>query len=308
MVAKWRGVFPATTTQFDADESLNVEATQRVIAGLIADGVHGVICLGTVGENCSLAEEEKRYVMAAAKEVASGRVPVLAGVAECTTARAIEFVRAAERIGVDGLMVLPGMVYKSGSRETLHHFRTVAAATGLPIMIYNNPVSYGVDVTVPMFSQLADLPNVVAIKESSADTRRLVDLRNAYGERFTLFAGVDDIALECLSLGADGWVSGLTNAFPRESITLFELAKSGRYADALAIYRWFMPLLHLDSRTTLVQCIKLVEQLLGRGSEHVRAPRLSLDGAEREEIESMVAEAQARRPALQAIMERRISA
>lgn len=298
MAVQWSGVFPATTTQFEEDESLDLEATQRVIAGLLGDGVHGIICLGTVGENCSLAEEEKRYVMAAAKEVVRGRVPVLAGVAECTTRKAVEFAQMAERIGIDGLMVLPGMVYRSSPRETLHHFRTVAAATSLPIMIYNNPVTYHIDVTVAMFEQLAGIGNIVAIKESSEDTRRLTDLRNAYGNRFALFAGVDDIALESLWLGADGWVSGLTNAFPRESIALYNLAKSGRHAEALEIYRWFMPLLHLDTRPTLVQCIKLTEQLLARGSERVRAPRLPLQAEERREIERIVAEAQARRPVL----------
>lgn len=233
-----------------------------------------------------------------------GRVPVLAGVAECTTKKAVEFARAAERIGIDGLMLPPGMIYRSVPRETLHHFRTVAASTALPIMIYNNPVSYVIDVTVPMFEQLTSVANVVAIKESSEDTRRLTDLRNAYGERFALFAGVDDIALESLCVGADGWVSGLTNAFPRESIALYELAKAGRYAEALAIYRWFMPLLHLDTRPTLVQCIKFTEQLVARGSETVRAPRLVLEGEERREVERLVAEAQRRQPTLLTVAER----
>lgn len=301
MTAKWSGVFPATTTQFDGDESLNLDATQRVIAGLVADGVHGIICLGTVGENCSLTEAEKRNVLTAAREVVDGRVPLLSGVAECTTREAVEFTRAAEKIGIDGLMVLPGMIYRSAPRETLRHFCTVAESTSLPIMIYNNPVSYTVDVTVPMFEQLAGIRNIVAIKESSEDTRRLTDLRNAYGDRFTLFAGVDDIALESLCLGADGWISGLTNAFPQESIALYELAKAGRYTEALEIYRWFMPLLHLDTRSTLVQCIKLTEQLLARGSENVRAPRLALEGEERREIERLVADAQARRPMLRGL-------
>ena len=203
---------------------------------------------------------------------------MLSGVAEYTTALAADYARDAEKAGIDGLMLLPAMVYKSNRRETLHHYRTVAQATGLPIMVYNNPVSYGVDITVDMFGELADLPNIVAIKESSEDTRRLTDLQRAHGDRFVLFAGVDDIVLECLMLGASGWVSGLTNAFPRESVALFALAKAGRYAEALAIYRWFMPLLHLDTIPTLVQCIKLAEQLMGRGSEMVRAPRLCLDG------------------------------
>jgi 4-hydroxy-tetrahydrodipicolinate synthase len=295
---KWSGVFPATTTQFTRDERLDVAATQKVVAALIDDGVDGVICMGTVGENCSLSGDEKRAVMAAIREAAAGRVPVLSGVAENTTALASQYARDAEKIGIDGLMLLPAMVYKSNRRETLRHYRSVAEATGLPIMVYNNPVSYGVDITVEMFGELADLSNIVAIKESSEDTRRLTDLRRAHGERFVLFAGVDDIVLECLMLGAGGWVSGLTNAFPRESVALFALAKAGRYAEALAIYRWFMPLLHLDTIPTLVQCIKLAEQIMGRGSEMVRAPRLCLEGSERAWVEALVSEAVATRPTL----------
>jgi 1-pyrroline-4-hydroxy-2-carboxylate deaminase len=297
---QWVGVFPATTTQFARDERLDVRGTQQVVDALITDGVNGIICMGTVGENCSLTGEEKRTVLTAVKEVTRGRVPVLTGVAEYTTALAVGYARDAEKIGADGLMVLPAMVYKSNRRETIRHFRTVAQATPLPIMVYNNPVSYGVDVTVEMFSELADLKNIVAIKESSEDTRRLTDLRNEFGDRFTLFAGVDDVALESLMLGAQGWVSGLTNAFPRESVALFALARAGRYEEALSIYRWFMPLLHLDTIPTLVQCIKLAEQLMGRGSEMVRAPRLCLEGEERAHVERLVSEAKATRPKLPA--------
>jgi 1-pyrroline-4-hydroxy-2-carboxylate deaminase len=294
----WSGVFPATTTQFARDEALDVAATQKVVAALIDDGVDGVICMGTVGENCSLNAAEKRTVMAAIKEVAGGRVPVLSGVAEYTTALAAQYARDAEKAGIDGLMLLPAMVYKSNRRETLHHYRLVAQSTALPIMVYNNPVSYGVDITVEMFGELADLSNIVAIKESSEDTRRLTELRRAHGDRYVLFGGVDDIVLESLMLGATGWVSGLTNAFPRESVALFALAKAGRYAEALAIYRWFMPLLRLDTIPTLVQCIKLAEQLMGRGSEMVRAPRLCLEGAERTWVETLVREAVGTRPKL----------
>lgn len=272
----WAGVFPATTTQFGGDATLDVRASQNVVDALIRDGVNGIICMGTVGENCSLTAQEKRTLLAAVREVVNGRVPLLSGVAECTTALAVQFARDAERAGVDGLLVLPGMVYKSNRRETIQHYRSVARSTGLPIMIYNNPIAYGVDISVEMFQELVDLPNLVAIKESSEDTRRLTDLRRAYGERFTLFAGVDDVVLESLMLGAQGWVSGLTNAFPRESVALYALARAGRYSEVLAIYQWFMPLLHLDTIPTLVQCIKLAEALMGRGSEMVRAPRLCL--------------------------------
>jgi 4-hydroxy-tetrahydrodipicolinate synthase len=297
---QWQGVFPATTTQFGRDESLDVGATQKVVNALIEDGVDGIICMGTVGENCSLTAQEKRTVLAAVKEVTAGRVPVLSGVAEYTTALAAQFAKDAERAGIDGLMVLPAMVYKSNRRETLAHFRAVSAATALPIMIYNNPISYGVDVTVDMWADLAGVRNIVAIKESSEDTRRIIDIQREYGDRFVLFAGVDDIVLESLMLGATGWVSGLTNAFPRESVALFSLARAGRYAEARELYRWFMPLLHLDTVPTLVQCIKLVEQLLGRGSEMVRAPRLPLEGEERAHVERVVKEALASRPKLPA--------
>jgi 4-hydroxy-tetrahydrodipicolinate synthase len=298
-MTNWSGVFPATTTQFTRDERLDIAATQKVVAALIDDGVDGIICMGTVGENCSLGADEKRALMSAIREVAAGRVPVLSGVAENTTALAAAYARDAEKIGIDGLMVLPAMVYKSNRRETLHHYRNVARATALPIMVYNNPVSYGVDITVEMFGELADLTNIVAIKESSEDTRRLTELRRAHGERFVLFGGVDDIVLESLMLGATGWVSGLTNAFPRESVALFALARAGRYAEALAIYRWFMPLLRLDTIPTLVQCIKLAEQLMGRGSEMVRSPRLCLEGAERAWVEGLVRDALENRPSLQ---------
>jgi 1-pyrroline-4-hydroxy-2-carboxylate deaminase len=295
---QWRGVFPATTTQFGGDESLDVRATQKVVDALIKDGVDGIICMGTVGENCSLTMQEKRTVLAAVKEVTAGRVPVLSGVAEYTTSLAVQFAKDAEKAGIDGLMVLPAMVYKANRRELLAHFRTVAAATSLPIMIYNNPISYGVDVTVEMWADLADVENIIALKESSEDTRRVVDIQREYGDRFIVFAGVDDVALESLMLGARGWVSGLTNAFPRESVALFALAEAGRYAEARELYSWFMPLLHLDTVPTLVQCIKLAEQLVGRGSEMVRAPRLRLEGEERAHVERVVREALAKQPKL----------
>ena len=297
---QWSGVFPATTTQFAKDERLDIAATQDVVNALIEDGVDGIICMGTVGENCSLRADEKRALLAALKEVVAGRVPLLSGVAEYSPPLAAQYARDAEAIGIDGLLVLPAMVYKATQREAVRHFRTVAEATGLPIMIYNNPVSYGVDLSVESYADLADLKNVVAIKESSEDTRRITDLSATYGDRFTLFAGVDDVVLESLMLGAQGWVSGLTNAFPRESVALYVLAKAGRYAEALAIYRWFMPLLHLDTIPTLVQCIKLAEQIMGRGSETVRAPRLPLMGEERTQVEQLVRHAVATRPKLPA--------
>jgi 4-hydroxy-tetrahydrodipicolinate synthase len=223
-------------------------------------------------------------------------VPVLSGVAEYTTALACRFAQDAQRIGVDGLMVLPGMVYKSDGRETVQHFRTVARASELPIMCYNNPVSYGVDITPEMFAELADQPTLVAIKESSEDVRRITDLRNAVGDRYILFCGVDDLVLESLLLGAEGWVSGLVNAFPHENRLLWDLATAGRYDEAVQVYRWYTPLLHLDTHVKLVQYIKLAVAECGLGSEMVRAPRLPLEGDERERVLAVIRHGIATRP------------
>jgi 4-hydroxy-tetrahydrodipicolinate synthase len=303
MTIGWRGVFPAVTTQFAPDLGVDLNATRQVMGRLIAEGISGLIVCGTVGENTSLGAEEKRSVVALAKETAAGKVPVIAGVAEATTAEACRFARDSRRIGIDGLMVLPAMVYNAKPRETLAHFRAVAAASDLPIMLYNNPPVYRVDVTPAMVAGLADVATIVAIKESAGDTRRYVDIRNAAGDRFTLFCGLDDVVLESVMLGCVGWVSGLSNVFPRECNRLFDLAMAGRFAEARAIYEWIMPLLHLDARSDLVQCIKLCEQIAGRGSERVRPPRLTLEGAERAHVEQLMRAAEAARPKLQAAAE-----
>jgi dihydrodipicolinate synthase/N-acetylneuraminate lyase len=296
MTTSWHGIFPAATTQFRSNGELDIPATLGCLDRLLESGVDGLIMLGTVGENCSLEYSEKLDVLRATVEHIGPRVPVLTGVAEYTTSLACRFAADAERAGVDGLMVLPAMVYKSDSRETVAHFRTVARASDLPIMVYNNPVSYHVDLTPAMFVDLADEPKFVAIKESSENVRRITDLRNSCGDRFTLFCGVDDLVLESLVLGADGWVSGLVNAFPAESRKLWDLAKSGRWEEAREIYRWFTPLLHLDTHVKLVQYIKLVMQECGIGSEHVRPPRLPLAGEERERIIRLAREAMTTSP------------
>ena len=288
MPCDWSGVYPAATTQFDADLEVDLPATRRMQKALLREGVHGLVLMGTVGEGNSLSAAEKRAVLAGAVEVAEGRVPVIAGVSELTTAAAVAFARDAERIGAAGLMLLPAMVYVPTPAELEYHFRSVAAATGLPIMLYNNPPSYRVNIDIGTLSRLADVPNIVAMKESSPDPRRFTDIHNALGERFVLFAGLDDVVFEALALGAKGWVSGLTNAFPRESIDLYESVIKGDLARARAIYRWFMPLLHLDAEHDLVQSIKLAEQLLGRGTERVRPPRLPLAGGRRAEVIAMV--------------------
>ena len=298
MKVNWKGVFPALTTQFKPDQALDLPATAKHLETLIQAGIHGVVLLGTVGENTALAYEEKLSVLCEMRKTAAGRIPVLAGAAEYTTALACRYARDAENIGVDGLMVLPGMVYKSDGRETFTHFRTVARSTGLPIMIYNNPVSYSVDVPPEGFAQLADEANIVAIKESSENVRRMTDLRNLLGDRFILFAGVDDLFLESAMLGAQGWVAGLVNAFPNETVALWDLAASGKWPQGRELYRWFTPLLHLDTKIKLVQYIKLAMAETGLGFEMVRPPRLPIAGAEREEILDIIRRAMAVRPAL----------
>jgi 4-hydroxy-tetrahydrodipicolinate synthase len=294
----WAGVFPAVTTQFREDLSLDVDATARIMEGLIRDGVSGLIVCGTVGENCSLSRDEKIAVMEAGKAVARGRVPVIGGIAEFTSAFAIDMAKEAARIGLDGVMVMPALVYSSKPHETAAHFRSVAKATDLPVMVYNNPPIYKNDVTPEILASLVDCETIVCFKESSGDTRRFTDLRNLAGDRFVLFAGLDDVVVESIMVGAVGWVSGLSNAFPREGETLFRLASTGRYDEAMSLYQWFMPLLHLDARPDLVQCITLCEHIMGRGTQWTRPPRLPLSPEERAEIEAMMKDALATRPQL----------
>jgi dihydrodipicolinate synthase/N-acetylneuraminate lyase len=280
----WSGVFPAATTQFDAALDLDLAATRRVQTALIRDGVHGLVLMGTVGEGNSLSAVEKRKVLEAAVEASEGKVPVIAGVSELTTAAAQSFAHDAERIGASGLMVLPAMVYVPTPAELEHHFRAVAGASALPIMLYNNPPSYRVNIDLGTLERLATVDSIVALKESAPDSRRYTDIINAFGERYVLFAGLDDVVLEALVLGARGWVSGLSNAFPAESLELFAAAMRGDLPRAREIYRWFMPLLHLDSDPDLVQAIKLAEEIMGRGSERVRPPRLPLAGERRADV------------------------
>lgn len=296
MSVNWRGVLPAATTQFHTAGSLDIPGTIQHIDAMMWAGIHGVIALGTVGENCSLEYGEKLDVLRAIVKQVAGRIPVLTGVAEYTTALACRFAADARKAGVDGLMVLPPMVYKTDARETITHYRAVARATELPIMVYNNPVSYGVDITPPMFAELADEPHIVAIKESSENVRRITDLKNVCGDRYILFCGVDDLFLEASMLGAVGWVAGLVNAFPEETVRLYELAAAGKYQEAVQLYRWFTPLLHLDTHVKLVQYIKLAAAEAGHGSEMTRAPRLPLVGKEREDVLAIIKKAIATRP------------
>lgn len=297
MQVNWKGVFPAVCTQFFEDETLDIESTLKHIEAMLKAGISGLVMLGTVGENYALLPEEKQKVLAETVRLVKGRVPVLSGVAEYTTAMASRTAKLAADCGCDGLMVLPAMVYTADTREAVHHFKSVAAATKLPVMIYNNPVSYRVDIKPETFKELADVDNIVCIKESSDNVRRLTDLYNLYKDRFLLFAGVDDLALESMMLGATGWISGLVNAFPRENQLLWDLVQKGDWKRALDVYRWYTPLLHLDTMPKLVQYIKLCAQECGYGREVCRAPRLKLVGSEREWVLKLVRDAIATRPA-----------
>ncbi len=296
--SRWSGVFPALTTKFTPDGAIDRGAMERHIAWQVGSGVDGLVVLGSLGENGTLDAEEKWAIIRLAVSTAGGRVPVLAAVAETTTRRACSVVEMGAAAGLNGFMVLPPMQYVSDRRETLTHFRSIAAASPLPVMLYNNPVAYRVDVTPDMFAELAAEPKFVAIKESSDDVRRITDIRNLVGDRYRIFAGVDDLALESFLLGAAGWIAGLVCAFPAETVALYRLAKAGRFEEALRIYRWFTPLLHLDVSIKFIQNIKLAESLVGVGTEHVRAPRLPLAGDERRQVESIVRRALAARSAL----------
>lgn len=267
------------------DGTLDLEATARHAEVLIKSGVNGLIFLGSLGENQMLTPEEKRAVIQEMSVAVDGRVPLLSGVAEASTAEAARYVRDCETLGADGFMLMPAMIYKTPDpAETLAHFRSVARATGLPIMIYNNPISYGNDITPEMFAQLANVPNFIALKESSGNTRRITDLHNTVGDRYAIFTGVDDLALESAVLGIDGWVAGTGIAFPAQNQYLWELMQAGEWGKAVELYRWFTPLLHLDTHVKFVQYIKLCVQEAGLGREWTRAPRLPLTGAERKSV------------------------
>jgi len=294
----WRGVYPAVTTKFRSDLRLDVVAMEKHFAWQIESGVDGLVVCGSLGENSVLTSEEKLEVLRIAVLVAGRRVPVLQTIAEGSTAEAIALCERSARDGADGFMVLPGMRYVSDRRETIAHYRAIAQASAKPIMVYNNPVAYGVDVTPDMFAELSDEKAIVAIKESSDNVRRVTDIINQTGDRYAIFCGVDDLAMEAMLMGACGWVAGLVDAFPRETVAIHRLIVNGRVEEARRIYRWFAPLLHLDVSRKLVQNIKLVESIVGVGTETVRPPRLPLVGKEREDIIAMVKQALATRPAL----------
>jgi len=302
MSQAWSGVFPALTTPFREDSSIDFAALSAHIERLLAAGIHGLVVLGSLGENASLSPEEKLAVLRSAARTTKGRVPLLAGIAEATQQEAERFIQAAADGGANGIMLLPPMRYRGDSEETLAFLATAARSSPLPVMIYNNPVAYGTDVTPEMFARLTSVDSIVALKESSGDVRRITDIIRLCGDRYRIFVGVDDLALESFLLGATGWVAGLVCAFPEESTALYGLAHAGRWEEARTLYRWFMPLLHLDASPRFVHNIKLVQQLRGFGPARLRPPRLPLTEGERAKIEQMVREAAERRPEIETLI------
>lgn len=299
MQITWQGVYPALTTKFTSDDKLDFDAIGHNYQAQLDAGVDAFIISGSLGEASTLEEDEKFDLLRFALEFSNNRVPVILNMTEGATRKAVSFVQKATDLGADGFMALPPMRYSSDSRETIHFFKAVADATDRPIMIYNNPVDYKVEVTIPMFEQLLTAhDNIQAVKESTRDISNVTRLRNAFGDRLKILCGVDTLAMEELVMGADGWVAGLVCAFPAETVAIFRLVKAGKYDEALKIYRWFLPLLELDIHPKLVQYIKLAEQMAGIGTEAVRAPRLVLEGTEREKVVQIIENGLKMRPKL----------
>jgi len=295
-MVQWQGVFPALTTKFTSEDKLDFELFKKNLAAQLTAGVHGVILGGTLGEASVLSNEEKSDLMKFTVDQVDGAVPVVMNIAEGSTREAVRLAREAEEQGALGLMLLPPMRYKSDDRETVNYFKTVADSTRLPIMIYNNPVDYKVEVTLDMFAELTEKKNIQAVKESTRDVSNVTRMINRFGDRFKILCGVDTLAMEAMLLGAQGWVAGLVCAFPDETVAIYKLVQAGMITEALKIHRWFLPLLELDLHTKLVQYIKLAEAETGLGSEYVRAPRLTLVGEERERILKIIRDGIAHRP------------
>jgi len=298
MAVSWKGVFPAITTKFTSQNQLDLGLFKKNLSAQLDAGINGIVLGGSLGEASVLTNDEKEILVKETLLFVEGKVPVIINIAEGSTDVAIELAQKASLWGAQGLMLLPPMRYKADDRETVQYFKDVAESTPLPIMIYNNPVDYKIDVTIDMFAELASMSNIQAIKESTRDVTNVTRLRNAFGDRFSILCGVDTLALEELVLGADGWVAGLVCAFPAETVAVFKLVKAGRIEEAINIYRWFMPLLELDIHSKLVQYIKLAESKTGIGSEYVRRPRLILEGAERQRIENIIDTGIKNRPVL----------
>lgn len=284
----WNGVYPAITTKFDKEGNLDLKTFEMNITTQVEAGIHGIVLGGTLGEASTLQNGEKLVLIEKTLDLVGDKIPVIMNIAEQTTSDAIDTARNAQKNGASGLMILPPMRYKADDRETLEYFKAVASATDLPIMIYNNPIDYGIEVTLDMFEELAEYENIEAVKESTREVTNVTRMINRFGDRFKIMCGVDTIALESLVLGASGWVAGLVCAFPRETVAIYELTVSGRIEEAVQIYRWFMPLLELDINPKLVQNIKLAEAATGLGTEYVRKPRLPLAGDERKHVKKII--------------------
>lgn len=298
MHIKWEGVMPAVTTKFTKEDTLDLEMFETNIQAQLEAGVSAIILGGTLGEASTLTDEEKKILIQETVRIVSGKIPVIINIAEQTTKGAIEAANKAKKYGASGLMMLPPMRYKANDFETVTYFKEVAKSTDLPIMIYNNPVDYGIEVTLDMFEELLTMPNIQAVKESTRDISNITRIKNRFGDRLKVLTGVDTLGLESILMGADGWVAGLVCAFPKETVAIYSLAKAGRIPEALAIYRWFLPLLELDINPQLVQNIKLAEVATGIGTEQVRAPRLPLQGDERKRVLKIIEEGMKTRPTL----------
>ncbi|MBO0321807.1 dihydrodipicolinate synthase family protein [Muricauda sp. CAU 1633] len=294
----WEGVMPAVTTKFTSEDQLDLAMFEKNIKAQIDAGVHGIILGGTLGEASTLEHEEKETLIKTSLALVEGKIPVIINIAEQSTKEAIAVAQHAEKVGAQGLMILPPMRYKATDYETVAYFKSIANSTSLPIMIYNNPIDYKIEVTLDMLEELLECENIEAVKESTRDITNVLRLKSKFGDRVKVFTGVDTLGLESLVIGADGWVAGLVCAFPAETVAIYELVKAGKINEALEIYKWFMPLLELDISPQLVQNIKLAEVATGIGTENVRAPRLPLQGAERERVIGVINEAMASRPAL----------
>ena len=295
---KWKGIMPAVTTKFLDDDKLDLKTFKINIEEQLSAGVHGIVLGGSLGESSTLDENEKKTLLNQTVEIVSGRIPVIMNIAASSTKKAIESAILAEGNGASGLMILPPMKYKADNRETLEFFKKIAAKTSLEIMIYNNPVDYGIEVTLSMFEELMSIKNIVAVKESTRNISNITKMKAKFGDRYKILAGVDTLALESLMMGADGWVAGLVCAFPKETVAIYELYKAGRTKEAIEIYRWFLPLLELDTTSKLVQNIKLAEVATGIGTEKVREPRLPLIGEERENVIEIIEKSLKTRPKL----------
>jgi len=294
----WSGVMPAMTTVFNEDFSVNHEAVAKRTSWMIDNGCTGIICLGSLGEASTLRSDEKVAIFSTVVKALAGRAPAVAAISDLSTAGAIELAQAAEKVGCEGLMILPPYVYKGDWRETKAHMKAVMEATKLPCLLYNNPVAYGVDFLPEQIAELAaEIPNLVAVKESSTDVRRVTAIRALLGNRLSIFVGVDDSIVEGINAGAVGWVAGLVNAFPRESVQLFELASKGAVKEYTELYAWFLPLLRMDTLPKFIQLIKQVEEEAGVGLARVRAPRMELVGEELKATKEAFAYAQSHRPA-----------